>query len=125
MKYPTREGLAIHPHELGYTPTERIRGKTTNHHMYFERKLYADGFRRIFRNLAPHVVPLFIPEHHDLHFSYSAPSIPTDRLMLDTIQDYFDEHGVIECVKEKQTNTTYRIQADEWRYFKGLYVKAA
>lgn len=126
MKYPTRNGIALNPYELGYTPTERIRRETTNHHWHYTRERYRDiRYRSVFRNLVSHVSPLFIEEHTDLHRKYQPPVMPPDSLMIETIQDYLDEHGQIDCVREKKTHEVYQIYEDEWQLIKGLYRRAA
>lgn len=126
MKWPTHGGLAVHPSELGYQTVEPERRRTNNHHIYFERQRYRDvRWRSIFRNLVDHVVTLDMTEHNELHRAYSGPKVPNDTLMIEVLQDYLDQHGVIECVREHDTNSIYEIQPSEWEFVKGLYRVAA
>lgn len=126
MRYPTRNGLVIPVEEMGYTPTERVRRATTNHHNYWERDRYNDvRFRSVFRNLVTNVTTLLIPEHVDLHERFDAPKRPSDVLMIDVVEEYLSLHGAIHCVKEKRTNEVYQIEAPEWEHIKGMYRLAA
>lgn len=122
MRYPTRSGLALPPSELGFTEVPYKRGETNRHHLYFERQRYSGiRWRSVFRNLVDHVVTLPIEEHNNLHDRFTGPKVPRDTLMVETLQDYLDEHGQIDCVREKSTHEVYQIHEDEWQLIKGIY----
>lgn len=90
--------------------------------MYWERQKYKDlRWRSVFRNLVDHVVSLPIEEHKKLHEIYTGPKVPKDTLMIDTVEDYLDEHGQIDCVREHDTNSVYQIHPNEWMFIKGLW----
>lgn len=126
MRWPSRSGLAVPIQELGFREVPPERGRTNNHHLYFERQKYRDiRWRSVFRNLVDHVVTMEVPEHNDLHRRFTSPKIPADTLMLEVLQDYMDEHGAIDCVREHKTHEVYQIQSGEWEFIKGLYRRAA
>lgn len=119
MRWPTRSGLIIAPAELGFTvPTPEqlaTRRATTVHHGWWERERYLGlRHRTVFRNLVDHAFPLLAPEHVRLHEDFDAPRRPKDVLMIDVLDDYMALHGVIECIREKQTRSTYLIQPEDW-----------
>jgi hypothetical protein len=126
VRYPTRNGLIIPPSELGFSvPSPEAlerRGAVTTHHGYYERARYIDvRFRCVFRNLVSNTYNLLAEEHTALHEDFDAPKRPKDVLMIDVLDDYMALHGVIECIREKKTRTTYQIQPEEWRHIKRGY----
>lgn len=130
MRYPTyRNGLAVNPVELDINVPSQLdidRRKTTNHHNQWTRASYQSvRHRSVFRNLVTNVYPLLRDEHEQLHQEYAAPVMPTDFQMIEHVEDYLQENGVIECIREKKTNEVYEIQPDEWQLIKGLYRRAA
>lgn len=124
MRYPTRGKLIINPFELGYhQPTEADSPRRVNvHHGYFDRHRYDLRHRHVFRNLITNVYPMLVDEHNagrdSLHHVYDAPPVPPDVLMIDVVEEYLALNGVIECVREKQTKSTYHIQPEEWAHIK-------
>jgi hypothetical protein len=126
MRYPTRNGLAIGPSELGLDTPEHQKGKTNNHHLYFRRQSYnCVPHRQIFRGLVPHVQPLWIAEHTALHERYDPPKMPQDNLMIDVIEEYLSLNGVLDVVREHQTNSSYQLTAHQWEGIKRGYSKAS
>lgn len=127
MKYPVRQRLIISPYELGYQQPEDVgrRRHVNIHHGYFDRHRYDLRHRSVFRNLITNVYPMLVEEHNagrdSLHHVYDAPPVPPDALMIDVVEEYLALNGVIECVKEKQTRQTYRIQPEEWQHIKKGY----
>jgi hypothetical protein len=131
MLYPTRRnGLIVPPAELGYTvPTPEqlaTRRLCTMHHGNFPRRDYQYArYASVFRNLVPNVFPMIAVEHNlgadNLHGQYSAPKKPHDSLMIEVLDDYLAEHGVIECIREKQTRQTYFIEFEEFQIIKRGY----
>lgn len=125
-RYPTRNGLAVPIEEVGFERVAHERRNTNNHHLYFDRAWYSDvRYRSVFRNLLPHLQTLRIADHEQLHDTYSPPVMPSDSLMIGTVEDYLAQNGVIHCVKEKKTNEVYEIQAGEWQVIKGMYRRVA
>lgn len=130
MRYPTRNRLIISPYELGYhqpTPVELgTKRLVTRHHGYFNHARYNDvRFHSVFRSLVDHVFPMLGEEHNlghnSLHGTYDAPQRPPDALMIEVLDDYLALNGIIECVREKQTCSTYKIQPEEWAHIKKGY----
>ena len=117
--YPTRNGLIISPYELGYAvPTlEQLNTrKVVNiHHGYFNRMRYHDErYKSVFRNLISNVYPLLFNDHQCLHEDYDQPKPPKPQAMIDVVEEYLSIHGIVECIREKQTRQTYVIQPEEW-----------
>ena len=119
MRWPVKNGLAVPPYELGFEiPTLEqleIRRAVTIHHGYWERDRYTGlRHRAVFRNLITNVYPLLAPEHTRLHEDFDAPRRPKEIVMIDVLDEFIAIHGVIECVREKQTRSTYQIQPEDW-----------
>lgn len=126
MRWPTRNGLIIPPHEIGFhvPTTEELntRRAVTIHHGYWERERYLGlRHRTVFRNLITNVYPLLANEHTRLHEDFDAPRRPKDSLMIEVLDDFISLHGVIECIREKQTRSTYLIQPEDWAGIKRGY----
>lgn len=126
MRYPTRGKKIISPYELGYhAPTfeeQTVKRLVTQHHGYFEKARYHDvRFRSVFRNLVTNVYPLLASDHTDLHIEYDAPIMPPDSLMIEVIEEHLSLNGFIECVREKKTKSTYRVEQPEWEHIKRGY----
>lgn len=115
-RYPTRDGLAIPITELGYSqPDYRVRHLTSNHHLQFEKRQYQDErYKQIFRGLFPRVPVMWVSEHLDLHQRFSAPPIPSKFVMIDTVEEYLAQHGVIDVVCEQKTNEHYQVTQQQW-----------
>lgn len=125
-RYPTRNGLIISPYELGYIqPTEAdraIRGETQNHHSWWPKRNYETRVQSVFRNLVTNVYPMLVEEHNGhfgLHDRYDPPKMPTDVQMIDVVEQYIAENGVIHAIHEKRTNDVYRIHPDQWAQIRG------
>ena len=114
MRYPTRNGLVVPPQELGLRVVEHERRVTSNHHLYWPRRNYQGPVSHLFRALAPHIVPLLIPEHSQIHRDYSAPIMPKEGLMVDVIDEYLSLNGVINAVYDRKTMEHYQITANQW-----------
>lgn len=122
MRYPTRNGLVIPPIELGYEIMRPKRRETTNHHGYFNKAHYSDvSHRRVFRGLITNVYTLGIHDHQELHETYGPPVMPKDILMIDVVEEYLANNGVIDVVREKRTCQTYQIESDTWQNIKSQY----
>lgn len=115
-RYPTRDGLAIPIEELGYSrPEFRVRHLTSNHHLQHEKRHYQDErYKQIFRGLLPRVPVMWVSEHLDLHQRYSAPPIPSKFLMIDTVEEYLAQYGIIDVVCEQKTNEHYQVTSHQW-----------
>lgn len=122
MRYPVRNGRVVPVTELGFeivTPKRRV---TNNHHLYFDRAWYQDKrYRQVFRGLLPHVVTLSISDHEELHDRYSAPIMPPDIQMIDTVEEYLTLNGVIDVVREQRTCEVYQIQTEQWQGIRAQY----
>jgi hypothetical protein len=59
--------------------------------------------------------------NNNLHDRFDAPKRPHDALMIEVLDDYLTMNGVIECIREKQTRQTYRIEFDEFQAIKKGY----
>jgi hypothetical protein len=126
MGFPTRNGLAISPYELGFTvPTPEqleTRRAVTIHHGQWERDRYTGPrHRTVFRNLITNTYPMLAPEHIILHEDYDAPVRPKDSVMIDVLDEYIALHGFIECIREKQTRSTYIIMPEAYEGIKRGY----
>lgn len=125
MRYPTRGGLIIPPVELNFpTPTPEqlnTRRATTIHHGYWEKRRYDIRHRAVFRSLITNVYPLLVDDHIRLHMDFDAPKQPHDSLMIEVVDDYLAVNGVVECIREKKTRTTYLIQPEEWQQIRNGY----
>jgi hypothetical protein len=127
MRYPTRRGgLIVSPYEIGFhEPTleeQNVRRLVTQHHGYYERARYNDvRFRSVFRNLITNVYPLLAHDHNVLHQEFDGPVVPPDTLMVEVVEDFLTMHGVITCVREKKTRSTFDIQPEDWRHIKRGY----
>lgn len=117
MRYPTTDkGLAYPVQELGYEVAPYSRRRTSNHHLYFERRKYMGSqVAKLFRGLAPHVQTMWIPDHCQLHQDFEEPRIPDRKLMKMVLDDYAQEHGELHIVREQNTNEIYTIGVEEWR----------
>lgn len=137
-KYPSHDGLAIHPYELGFNePTlEQIQTsrRVEYHHVYHYAGWYdpeSDGYgawRQVFRNLLPNVVPLLIEEHNGvpgaLHNRYKPPHMPSDRLMIDVIEDQLAINGLIAQHNSRRSQPPRLITPDQWQAKKKRYRSA-
>lgn len=122
MRYPSKNGIALPPNELGFEIVPHKRRETTNHHNQWERKAYAGTrYRQIFRNLVSNVYTLSLHDHEELHEIYSPPVMPKDSLMIDCVEEYLALNGVIDAVREKRTCDTYQIESDTWQNIKSQY----
>lgn len=123
-RYPVSEGLVIPPYELGYTvPTEldmERRKVVTIHHAYWARHDYDERYEGVFRNLVTNTYPLIQVEHIELHEDYDPPRKPKRVQMIDVVEEYLAEHGVIHCIKEKHTRQIYEIQPEDWERIRDL-----
>jgi len=121
----TRSGLAVPPYERGchvVTPEElETRRLVTMHHGQWPRRNYDERYASVFRNLITNVYPLLAHEHAELHNEYDPPKRPPNSLMIEVVDDFLAINGVIECVREKKTRSTYQIDADAWQVIKGGY----
>ncbi len=122
-RYPTdKRGIAISPLELGYTPVEHKRGVTSNHHHQYEKRRYqATRIHQLFRGLIINVTPLYISEHNELHREYEAPRVPDIITMQDVLEEYIAINGVLDIVREHQTNQTYQVTTDQWELVRGAH----
>lgn len=114
MRYPTRDGLAISPYELGYEQVAPQRRISNSHHRYWPRNNYQGFVTHIFRGLVTNVHTMYIEEHDQLHRDFSAPQMPKEGLMIDCIDEYLALNGVIEVVKDRVTAQHYQITAEQW-----------
>lgn len=122
MRWPTRNGLALPVQELGFDVVPHERRTTSQHHLFFERRMYQDSrLHTVFRGLISNVYTMPNQQHLTLHREFSAPKMPTDIQMIDCLEEYMSLHGVIECVKEKRTCETYQIESDTWQNIKSQY----
>lgn len=80
-------------------------------------------FRLVFRGLIANVYPMLAPDHVDLHERFDPPQRPSDRTMIDNVDEYLDENGVIRVVREKKTRTHYTLSGDEWSIIKNGYTR--
>lgn len=123
MRYPTtKAGIAVPPQELGYDVVLPERRKTSQHHLFFERRMYQDSrLHSVFRGLVSNVYTLPNTQHNELHERYSAPRVPTDTQMIDVVEEYLSLYGVIDVVREKRTHETYQIESGTWQNIKSQY----
>jgi hypothetical protein len=126
LRYPSRKGVAVSPYELGYAePPAREAcedGQTAIHHGQFERASYQDEkYKVIFRNLVDHAFPMFTEEHFLLHDRFDPPTVPKPSVMIDVVEAYLAEHGIIHAIKERKTRTVYQVQSEEWQSIKSAY----
>lgn len=77
----------------------------------------------VFRGLITNVYPLLNPDHIDLHIRYDPPQRPKPWIMIDTVDEYLETHGVVDVVREKKTRTHYSLSADEWSTIKNGYTR--
>lgn len=134
-KYPSRDGLAVSPYELGFTePTpEQIttHKRVEFHHIYHYGRYYdqeSDGYgawRQVFRNMVANVVPLLIEEHNGapqtLHGRYRPPQIPKDALMIDVLEQEITESGLILQHTPRRAAAPRIITPDQWQAKKRRY----
>lgn len=116
MRYPTRNGLVVPITEIGFDEVPHERRRTTNHHLYFCREWYTDTrYKQVFRGLLSHLVTMPIEQHQELHKIFEPPKIPKDSLMIEVVDEYLFIHGQIDVVREKRTNETYQVTAEQWQ----------
>lgn len=135
-KYPSRDGLAVHPYDLGFTqptPEQLIQPRRVEyHHIYHYGRWYdpeADGYgvwRQVFRNLVPNVVPLLIEEHNAgtpgaLHDKYKPPQMPKDAVMIDFVEQELATNGLLLIHNCRRSQPAKVITPDEWRGKKKRY----
>lgn len=115
-RYPRRDGLAIPIQELGYEVVLPERRKTSQHHLYFERRLYDQTpIRHLFRNLVTHVQTMENLPHQELHYRFTGPVMPREGLMIDVLDEYVALNGVLDFVSEKRTSQTYQLMPEQWQ----------
>ena len=117
--YPTRNGLIISPYDLGYTrPTNedlQIRRRVTIHHGNFTKAAYSSTWvGHVFRNLVSNVYPMLNSEHSALHERHSPPKPPERTLMIDIVEEFLAEEGIIRIVKEKNTHDFTDLSRERW-----------
>jgi len=116
----TTSGLAVPPTELGFGVVEFRRGLTTNHHQYWNRRVYdREVHTSLFRNLVSHVFTLDREEHDNLHGAYSPPKMPKLDSIINLLDGYVDLHGHLDVVREKKTNEVYQVGAASWEAIRG------
>jgi len=69
---------------------------------------------QIFRGLMPRVPVMWVSEHLDLHQRFSAPPVPSKFVMIDTVEEYLAQYGVIDVVCEQKTNEHYQVSQPQW-----------
>lgn len=115
-RYPHRNGLALPIQELGYQVVLPERRQTSQHHLYFPRRLYDQTpVRHLFRNLVDHVVTMENEPHRELHYRFTGSVLPRRELMVDVMDEYLALHGVIDFVSEKRTSQTYQLSAEQYQ----------
>lgn len=114
-RYPSRNGLALHPQELGFEIVEPKHRLTNNHHRYFCGNAYRERIPRLFRGLETHVHTLLIPAHSALHRQYPEPVMPKEWQMVDVLDEYMTINGVLNVIRESKTNESYQIQPEQWQ----------
>lgn len=115
-RYPTSQGLAIPIQQLGYEVVLPERRITSQHHLYFPRRLYDQTpIRHLFRNLVDHVQTMNNAEHIDLHYRFTGPVMPKEGLMIDVLDEYVALNGVLDFVSEKRTNSIYQLMPEQWQ----------
>lgn len=134
-KYPSNDGLAVHPYELGFTePTpEQIQmpRRVEFHHIYHYGRYYdpeSDGYgawRQVFRNLVPNVVPLLIEEHNGapntLHGKYKPPQMPKDTKMIEFIEQELSINGLILLHNSRRSLPPRILTPNDWQAKKKRY----
>jgi hypothetical protein len=110
-RYPQSSGILVSPYELGYTQPSKVelslRRRTQNHHGFWPRRNYETRVQSVFRNLVSNVYPMLVEEHNGnsgLHDRYDPPRMPSEVQMIDVLEQYIAENGVIHAVHEKRTN---------------------
>lgn len=128
--YPTVDGLAVSPYELGFTyPTQGEIESTRRvewHHLYYYGRWYepeADGYgawRQVFRNLVDNVQPLLIEEHNGasdtLHGRWRhGPRMPKDRQMIDVVEEHLAQNGLILLHSSRRSDTPKVLTPVQWQ----------
>ena len=73
-RYPTRNGIPVHPEELGYHSNPEVYQE--NHHLAFTRREMSKlAITQTFRDLNSMQVPLPKEPHRELHRLYLPPQI--------------------------------------------------
>lgn len=123
MRHPVdRNGLAVPIWELGYEEVPHKRGETNRHHWQYERAKYKTPLEIAFRGLASRVSDMRIRDHVDLHNRFSAPKLPTNVQMIDCLEEYITEHGVLHIVRERKTWEIHEVDPYQWESIKrGAY----
>ena len=121
MKWPSSNGLAVPITEMGYEMVLPERRKTSQHHLFYERRMYTKRYQQVFRGLVSNVYTMYIHDHQDLHERYSAPVMPKDIQMIDVVEEYLSLNGVIDVVKEHRTSEIYQIESGTWQNIKSQY----
>ena len=114
MRYPSKDGLAVHPEQLGLRVVPFERRLTNNYHRYWPKSNYQGFVTHIFRGLVTNVHTMLIEEHDQLHRDFSAPQMPKEGLMIDCVDEYLALNGIIEVVKDRVTAEHYQITAEQW-----------
>jgi len=124
-KWPSRNGLAVSPFEMGFTQPDREDfqyKRTQNHHGYWTRTRYTSSpLLMLFRGLETHVHALKIHEHQGLHERYAPPEVPHAGLMVDVLDEYIEMTGVLNIVREKATNQTREVNLSQWEKVRLTY----
>lgn len=129
-KYPSQDGLAINPYELGFavpTPEQLATPlRVEYHHIYHYGRWYdpeSDGYgawRQVFRNLVPNVVPMLREQHNagipgSVHNRYKPPVMPKDAVMIDFCEEQLAMHGVLELHSSRRLVPHRIIDPSQWQ----------
>ncbi len=92
-QYPTREGIAVPPHELDF-PQSRYEGNEkyyNNHHAHYSsRKFGRQAVTQCLRDLERHQYSMPVDIHRLLHDIYTPPNLPTEEQAAREIIDAYD-----------------------------------
>jgi len=93
-RYPTRNGVAISPYELSFSPSRLDLSNEYNfnlHHAEFTRREFGRfALLDTFRSLSSNQYILPIDTHAELHRLYNPPDLPTPEQAMDRIQQAVD-----------------------------------
>ena len=130
--YPVRKGgLIVPPGELGFSiPTPEqlgTRGLCSIHHGYYPvNRFNQTRYGSVFRNLITNTYPMLNTEHNQgqgtLHTRYREGVFkPNDGVMIEVVDEYLAENGVIRCRRENHTREVYEIQPKDWQHTRLAY----
>lgn len=105
MKYPTREGISIHPHEISLPDSHLnlniARNFNNHHHEWTRKKMGQFALTRTLRDLSRHQSLIPRDVHQWLHDRYEPPVFPTPAQAMHEVMNAYANHERLRVYDER------------------------